>query len=39
MQAEVRFKIASWDENPFDEPESGPKLTRARMCNGHSMAT
>ena len=31
MRAEVTFKIVSWDENPFDEPESGPKLTRAHM--------
>ena len=25
------FKITSWDEEPFDEPENGPKLTRAHV--------
>ena len=31
MQANITFKIAGWDESPFDEPESGPKLTRAHV--------
>ena len=31
MKAKVTFKIESWDENPFDEPESGPKLTQAHV--------
>ena len=25
------FKIVSWDEEAFDEPEDGPKLTRAHV--------
>jgi hypothetical protein len=31
MLARAMFKIVSWDEEPFDEPESGPKLTRAHV--------
>ena len=31
MRANVTFKIESWDENPFDEPDSGPKLTQAHV--------
>ena len=31
MHAKATFKIVSWDEEPFDEPESGPKLTRAHV--------
>ena len=31
MLASIRFKILAWDEAPFDEPEDGPKLTRAQI--------
>lgn len=31
MRTEARFKIISWDEEPFDEPADGPKLTRAHV--------
>ena len=31
VHAKAMFKIVSWDEEPFDEPESGPKLTRAHV--------
>ena len=31
MYARTMFKIMSWDEEPFDEPEGGPKLTRAHV--------
>ena len=31
MRANVTFKIVGWDEKPFDEPESGPKLTQAHV--------
>ncbi len=31
MQTKATFKIISWDEEPFDEPEDGPKLTRAHI--------
>ena len=31
MQATITFKILGWDEGPFDEPEDGPKLTRAHI--------
>lgn len=31
MRTKATFKILSWDEEPFDEPESGPKLTRAHI--------
>ena len=31
MQARATFKIVSWDEEPFDEPEDGPKLTQAHV--------
>jgi hypothetical protein len=31
MHAKATFKIVSWDEEPFDEPESGPKLTKAHV--------
>ena len=31
MLAKTMFKIVSWDEEPFDEPESGPKLTQAHV--------
>ena len=31
MHAKAMFKIVSWDEEPFDEPECGPKLTRAHV--------
>lgn len=31
MLTRATFKILSWDEEPFDEPEDGPKLTRAHI--------
>ena len=31
MLTKATFKILSWDEAPFDEPEDGPKLTRAHV--------
>ncbi|MCY3956664.1 MAG: DUF3224 domain-containing protein [Chloroflexi bacterium] len=31
MLTKATFKILSWDEEPFDEPENGPKLTRAHI--------
>ena len=31
MLTNATFKIVSWDEEPFDEPEDGPKLTRAHI--------
>ena len=31
MHAKATFKIVSWDEEPFDEPECGSKLTRAHV--------
>ena len=31
MQASVTFRIEGWDEEPFDEPEDGPRLTRAHI--------
>ena len=31
MLTNATFKITSWDEEPFDEPENGPKLTRAHV--------
>ena len=31
MPTKATFKIISWDEEPFDEPENGPKLTRAHV--------
>ena len=31
MRAKTTFKIVSWDEQPYDEPESGPKLTQAHV--------
>ena len=31
MLTRATFKIISWDEEPFDEPEDGPKLTRAHV--------
>lgn len=31
MLANAKFKIVSWEEEPFDEPEDGPKLTRAHV--------
>ncbi len=31
MLIKATFKIVSWDEEPFDEPEDGPKLTRAHV--------
>lgn len=31
MIIKATFKIVSWEEEPFDEPEAGPKLTRAHV--------
>ncbi len=31
MLTKATFKITSWDEEPFDDPEDGPKLTRAHV--------
>ncbi|MXZ24256.1 MAG: DUF3224 domain-containing protein [Caldilineaceae bacterium SB0665_bin_21] len=31
MLTHATFKIISWDEEFFDEPEDGPKLTRAHV--------
>ena len=31
MLTNATFKIISWDEESFDEPEDGPKLTRAHV--------
>ena len=31
MHTNATFKIISWDEEPFDEPEDGVKLTRAHV--------
>ena len=31
MRANVTFNILSWDEEPFDEQEGGPKLTQAHI--------
>ena len=31
MLIKATFKIVSWDEEPFDEPEDGPQLTRAHV--------
>ncbi len=31
MSINATFKITGWDEEPFDEPEDGPKLTRAHI--------
>ena len=31
MHTDAKFRIASWDEEPFDESEDGSKLTRAHI--------
>ena len=31
MFKKATFKIISWDEEPFDEPEDGPKLARVHV--------
>ena len=31
MFTNATFKIVSWDEEPFDEPEDGPRLTGAHI--------
>jgi hypothetical protein len=31
MFAEAKFKVTGWDEEPYDEPEDGPKLTRVHV--------
>jgi hypothetical protein len=30
--ATATFRVNSWDEEPYDETEGGPKLTRARVA-------
>ena len=30
-RADVKFKIVSWDESPFDERDDGPKLSQAHI--------
>ena len=30
MHAKATFKIVSWDEKPFDEPEGGPCVIGAQ---------
>lgn len=29
--ADARFEVQSWEEEPYDEIEGGPRLTRARV--------
>ena len=31
MLTRATFRITGWDEEPFDEPEEGPRLTRAHV--------
>ena len=31
MHAKATFKVVSWDEDQFDQQDSGPKLTRAHV--------
>ena len=31
MLTNAKFRIVSWDEEPFDETEDGPRLTRAHI--------
>ena len=31
MNTNATFRITGWDEEPYDEPEDGPKLTRAHV--------
>ena len=31
MLISAKFRHISWDEEPFDEPEDGPKLTRSQI--------
>ena len=31
QRAKITFKIVSWDENPYDESDGGPKLTQAHI--------
>lgn len=31
MLVKSTFKIAGWEEEPFDEPDEGPRLTRAHI--------
>lgn len=30
-QAKSTFELAGWDEKPYDEPDDGPKLSKARV--------
>ncbi len=42
MLAKATFKVIGWDENPYDEPEDGPKLSRVhvkRSFAGHLSGT
>jgi hypothetical protein len=34
--ANATFKVASWEEKPYDEAEGGPRLTRARVAKTFS---
>ena len=36
MLAKAKFKIVSWEEEPYDEQDSGPKLTRAQVRQSFS---
>ena len=31
MLTNATFKVTGWDEEPFDEPEDGPKLSRVHV--------
>ena len=31
MLTKATFKVVGWDEEPYDEPEDGPKLTRVQV--------
>ena len=31
MLTNATFKVVGWDEEPYDEPEDGPKLTRVQV--------
>ncbi len=31
MLTKAKFKVVGWDEQPYDEPEDGPKLSRVHV--------
>lgn len=35
-RADVTFEVKSWDEQPYDEMDDGPRLTRARVTKAFS---